>query len=444
MRNGSIGSIDFAQRRKVFLSKIKKGVAVFPSAPMVIRNNDVHHSYRQESNFYYLTGFDEAHSICLFAPESDHPFQMFVEPRNKVKELWEGKIIGPEGARAKFGADAAFANTPDSIFDEAFVAALLEAETLYYRVGLDAQWDQRIFRLLAIASSRKLGRTGRPLWPIIDPADILGEMRFLKSKAEIERLEQAANITAEAHINAMRLSKPGMYEYEVEAALFHSFRASGAERVGYGSIVASGSNACVLHYVANNRRMTDKDLLLVDAGAEYDYYTADITRVFPVGGMFSEEQSEVYGAVLKAQRECIRMTRPGKTMREIHACAVEVLTEELKRMKILKGPTAQLIKKKEYFAYYPHNTGHWLGMDVHDVGRYYAGTYDHARKLEPGAVFTIEPGLYFGPDAKVPAKYKGIGVRIEDDILVTSSGHKVLTAAAPKEIEEIESLCGNA
>ena len=432
--------IDFSHRRKQFLTKIKKGVAVFPAAPEVIRNNDVHHEYRQDSNFFYLSGFEEPNSILLFANQTKTPFQMFVQPKDTTKELWEGKIIGPEGAKKHFGADAAFSSSDPSLFNEAFVKALLEADVLYYRLGLNEDWDRRIFSLMKKAV-RQLGRTGRGFWPIHDPNEILGEMRLIKTRAEAERLERAANITAEAHVSAMKIAKPGMFEYEIEAALYHAFRGQGAGRLGYGSIVAGGSNACVLHYVANNKYLEDKELLLIDAGAEFDYYTADITRCFPTNGQFTPEQREIYSAVLKAQKSCVKMARPGKSMKDLHNHAIEVLVEELKNLKILKGSSASLIKQKAYLPFFPHGTGHWLGMDVHDSGRYFSESYDTPRHLEPGMVITIEPGLYFGESSKGPSKYKGIGIRIEDDVLITSSGNKVLTTGAPKEIEEIESLC---
>ncbi len=439
-----IQPVDFKQRRNVILKQLGKGVAVFPAAPEQLRNSDVAHPYRQESNFFYLTGFEEAHSIAMLAPKEDAPFQMFVHPRDKTKELWEGKILGPEAAKSKLGADAAYASSPDNFFDEAFVNAMAGADSLYYRVGVDADFDKRIFALLQRAK-RRVGRTGRPFWPIHDPMEILGEMRLVKSKAEIARLKAAGHITAEAHVNAMRVTKPGMFEYEVEAVLYHAFRARGASRVGYGSIVASGPNACVLHYVANNRQMAERELLLVDAGAEFDYYTADITRVFPVSGAFTQEQREIYNAVLTAQKACIKLARPGKTMHDIHMCAVEVLVEEMRKLKILKGQTKSIIKKREYYPWYPHGTGHWLGMDVHDAGRYYDGRYENHKKLVPGICFTIEPGLYFPPDATgIPAKYRGIGVRIEDDILVMTGGNQVLTSGVPKEIEEIETICSQA
>jgi len=436
-----ISQKEFHQRRTKFLSQIKGSAAIFFAAPDLIRNNDVHHAYRQDSNFYYLTGLEEPESICVLNPQSKDPFTLFVEPKDKMKELWEGKMLGLEGAKNQLGADEAISSKDNEAFEEAVIQCLLEAESLYYRVGVSPQMDQKIFSLMAKAA-RRLGRTGRSLWPILDPNDVLGEMRLIKSPNEVACLQVAATITAQAHTDAMRYCKPGMFEFELEAALFHSFRAAGAGRLGYGSIVASGSNACVLHYTDNQTKMNENDLILIDAGAEFQYYTADITRCFPVGSRFSPEQREVYQSVLLAQKECVAMARPGRTLKEIHEHAVEVLTEELKRLKVLKGTTSSLIKAEAYRPYYPHGTGHWLGMDVHDVGRYYEQAYSNSRKLKPGMVFTVEPGLYFGEDSKAPAKLKGIGIRIEDDVLITEKGHQVLTSAVPKEIEEIESFRG--
>lgn len=443
MLTGDLAKIDFAQRRKAFNQKLGKGVAVLCSPPEVVRNNDVHHTFRQHSNLIYLTGFDEPKTLALFSGASKTHFQIFVQPKDKTKEMWEGRILGPERAKAALGADVAAASIPDQPFDDAFIAAMLEADALYYRLGVEPIMDARILGLLARAM-KKLGRTGRPLWPIHDPDEILGEMRLVKSKAEIDRLARAGEISAESHQNAMRIAKPGMYEYQIEAALFHSFRGNGAKRLGYDSIVASGPNACVLHYHSNDRRMIEGDLLLIDAAGEYDFYTADITRTFPVSGRFTDAQKDVYQAVLNAQKSCIALAKPGKTMKELHEHAIEVLTEELKALKVLKGPTASLIKNRDFAPYYPHGTGHWLGMDVHDVGRYYQDEYKNARKLQPGMCFTIEPGLYFGLDSKAPARFKGIGVRIEDDIVITQNGCRVLTSAVPKEVEEVEALCSEA
>lgn len=435
-------AIDFAARRKAFMEALGGGLALIPSAPQILRNSDVHFAYRQNSDFFYLTGFHEPDSILMLAPRSKTPFQIFVHPKDKTREMWEGKLLGPEGAKKALGADAAFPSMPETHFEDAFIAAMVESDALYYRLGLDAAWDGKVLALCQRAL-KKLGRTGRALWPLHDPQELLGEMRLHKGRPEIERLERAGQITADAHVAAMKAAKPGMFEYEVEALLFHSFRANGASRVGYESIVASGPNACVLHYRENNRRLEPKDLLLVDAGAEFDYYTADITRTFPVSGQFTPQQREVYQAVLTAQQSCIEMARPGKTMKAIHEHAVEVLVEELKKLKVISGNSKQLIEKRGFYPYYPHGTGHFLGMDVHDVGRYFVSTYDQPRKLEPGMAFTIEPGLYFAPEGPGPQKYRGIGVRIEDDVVITAQGCKVLTAGVPKEVEEVEALCQN-
>ncbi|MEZ4750004.1 MAG: aminopeptidase P family protein [Bdellovibrionota bacterium] len=430
-------SNEFKSRRTQFLKELGNGVAVLPSAKPVFRNNDVTFPPRQDSSFYYLTGFDELSSYCLFAPQSKYPFQMFVEPKDATKELWEGYIHGPEEAKSLFGADRAQASHPDAFFDEAFIEAMVDADALYYRVGLDSKMDERIFSLLQRAG-RKLGRTGRPFWPIHDPLEILGEMRCVKSAAELESMATAAQISADAHKLAMKLTKPGSWEYEIEALLFKEFRGHGAERVGYSSIVATGANACVLHYSSNNQQCQNGDLLLIDAGAEYEYYSADITRTFPVNGQFSKPQKEVYEAVLDVQKQCVAAVRPGVTVHALQEMASELLLEHLLKMKVLKGPKKTLLQQNAQKKYYPHGIGHWLGMDVHDAGRYYVGRYDQYRPLKAGMVLTIEPGLYFSTG---PARYKGIGVRIEDDVVVTSKGCKVLTSGVPKEVEEVEAAC---
>ncbi len=432
--------INFSERRKRFISKLKKAVAVFVAPPVAIRNNDVTFPYRQDSNFYYLSGFSEPNSLCIISSQSKTPFQLFVQPKDETKELWEGKIWGPEKAKEVFGADIAFPSFPESHFDEQFINEMSQAEVLYYRLGVNPFMDQRIFRLLH-QTFRKLGRTGRPLWPILDPMEILGEERLVKKEEEIERIEIAAKITAEAQKAAMKMAKPGVFEFEVEAIVHHVFGIHGARSASFETIVASGSNACVLHYIENNRRMEKNDLLLLDCGAEYDYYAGDITRTFPISGKFTQPQKEIYSAVLKAQKEAISLSSAGKTVSDIHGKVVEILVEEMKRLKLLKGPTKEIIKKNEYKKYFPHNTGHWLGMDVHDAGKYYKEKYTDLRKLEVGFVMTVEPGLYISPNSDAPAKYKGIGVRIEDDIVIGKKLCRVLTSSVPKEIEEIESLC---
>jgi Xaa-Pro aminopeptidase len=375
MFDNEVQDIDFAARRKAFLGKIGSGIAVFPSAPEITRYHDGKEPYRQESNFYYLTGFEEPSSITLLSAKSDTPFQIFVLPKNPQKELWEGKTLGPEVARQRTLADVSYPSEPPSFFDAAFIDSIRKADALYYRVGVNADFDRRIFKLLELAASVPSVRNHvRPLWPIHDPEDILGEMRLIKSRAEISRLQQAAFISSEAHVNAMRITKPGMFEYEVEAVLQHAFRINGARRLAYSTRVASGANTCVLKYHLHNRRMTDQDLILVDGGAEYDYYAADITRVYPVGGKFSEEQREIYSIVLNAQKECIAMSKPGKTLGDLHARATEIITEGLRGLKVIKGSLAQCLKKKAYLPYFPHMTSHWLGMDVNDTGRdFYKG-----------------------------------------------------------------------
>ncbi|MCB0406121.1 MAG: aminopeptidase P N-terminal domain-containing protein [Bdellovibrionales bacterium] len=428
---------EFKSRRTQFLKQLGKAVAVLPSARPVLRNHDVAFPERQDSSFYYLTGFTELNSYCLFAPSNKYPFQMFVEPKDATKELWEGYIHGPEQARTLFGADRAQASHPDTFFDEAFVEAMCEADALYYRVGQDSKMDERIFELLQRAS-KKLGRTGRPFWPIHDPLEILGEMRCIKSAAEVELMAEAAQISADAHKLAMKLTKPGTWEYEIEALLFKEFRGHGAQRVGYNSIVATGANACVLHYSSNNEQCQNGDLLLIDAGAEYEYYSADITRTFPVNGQFSKPQREVYEAVLDVQKKCVGAVKPGTTVHALQEMASELLLDHLLRLKVLKGTKKNLLQQNAQKKYYPHGIGHWLGMDVHDAGRYYVGKYDEYRPLKPGMVLTIEPGLYF---TLGPARYKGIGVRIEDDVVVTAKGCKVLTSGVPKEVEEVEAAC---
>ncbi len=432
-------SIPFASRRKTFLKALGNGIALFPASNKLIRNNDVTHPHRQDSNFFYLTGFEEASSLALFSPQSAAPFQMFVLPKDKTKELWEGVIAGPEIARKKYGADLAHPSNDVALFDRIFVEELAKADALYYRVGESAQRDQHIFRLLHRAT-RKLGRTGRPYWPIKDPNELLGEMRLFKTSEEIARLRKAAEISAKAHTSLMKSTQPGMHEYELEAQLYQEFRSGGAKRLGYDSIVASGANACVLHYTENERQIKSDDLVLVDAGAEYDYYTADITRTFPAGKEFTAPQREIYDAVLKAQLACVELARPGKTLRGLQECAIEILTEELLSLGILKGQKKQLMSSKAHQEYFPHGIGHWLGMDVHDIGKYYASDYEDPRPFEPGMVFTIEPGLYIQKYSSAPEKYKGIGVRIEDDVVITKNGCDVLTKDVPKATEEIEAL----
>jgi Xaa-Pro aminopeptidase len=427
----------FEQRRAAFFSWMKQRgsdtVAVLPSTPVHIRNHDVEHDYRQDSDLYYLTGFDEPSTVGVFDAATDS-FFLFVRPRDPEREVWDGARAGVEGAVAKFGATKAF---PIGDLAKELPTLLRDRTRLVYRVGRDREFDERMFS--AIDRTKALVRRGGE-YPVelLDPALSLHEMRLRKSDEEVALMRKASAITTEAHKLAMASVKPGMFEYEIEALLLGVFRKHGSERPAYGSIVGSGPNATVLHYRANHRQMQDGELLLIDAGCEYGYYASDVTRTFPVSGRFSAPQQAIYELVLEAELACIEMTRPGTTLDAIHARAVEVLTTGLVRLGILRGDVPALIEEEKYKPFYMHRTSHWLGMDVHDVGAYFV--QGAPRKLEPGMVLTIEPGLYFAKDADVPAEYRGIGVRIEDDILVTTNGCENLTSAIPKSVAELAAL----
>ncbi|HEX5709275.1 MAG TPA: Xaa-Pro aminopeptidase [Pyrinomonadaceae bacterium] len=413
-------------------------VAIIPAAREARRSNDTEYRYRQDSDFYYVTGFSEPESIAVLAPSHpEHKFTLFVRPRDPEREIWDGRRAGVEGARTEFGADAAF---PVAEFPEKLLDILSGAKQVYYRIGdgrddLDAQIVRQIARM------RSMGRRGiQAPQAIIDPSSLIHEMRLIKTEGEVELMQRAASISSEAHREAMRAARPGMMEYEIEALIEYVFRRNGASGAAYTTIVGGGANATVLHYITNDAQLRDGDLLLIDAGAEYETYASDITRTFPVNGKFTDAQRDIYELVLKAQEECIAMVRPGVTLDEMHERSVEILTEGMVRLGLLEGETRKLIEEEKYKKFYMHRLGHYLGMDVHDVGRYHLDDKS-SRPVEPGIVMTVEPGLYIAADAEgIPEKYRGIGVRIEDDVLVTGDGHHVLTAEAPKQIEEIEQL----
>lgn len=414
-----------------------RSVAIVAGAREVTRSNDTHYRFRQDSDFYYLTGFDEPEAIAVISPEAEKPYTLFVRPRDPEKETWDGPRAGVEGAIERYGADAAF---PIGDFCMKLQEILQGKRTLYYRLGTDHGLDQTIIE--EIARMRALGRRGViPPHTITDTGVILHEMRLIKSESEIALIERAAEITAEAHREAMRAARPGMHEYEVEALIEYMFRRRGATPA-YTSIVGSGENATVLHYSANNAAIREGDLLLIDAGAEFQGYAADITRTFPVSGRFNRPQREIYEVVLEAQKACIAMVRPGVSIDELHNRSVELLTEGLVHLGLLQGDLNELIEKEAYKKFYMHRLGHYLGMDVHDVGLYYVD--GESRKLEPGMVITVEPGLYVARNQEAKEEYRGIGVRIEDDVLVTAEGHRVLTAGVPKEVEEIEQFIARA
>ena len=411
-------------------------VAILPAAREATRSNDTEYRFRQDSDFYYLTGFSEPDAIAVVAPSREERYTLFVRPRDKEKETWTGRRAGVEGAKEKFGADAAFSVEE---FQEKLAELLDGARALYYRLGNGhPELDQTIVR--QIASMRGRGwRNIHPPQAVVDPGSILHEMRLFKTDEEVALMQRAADIAAEAHREAMRTARPGMKEYEVEALIEYVFRRSGASAPAYNSIVGGGANATILHYVNNDAELRDGDLLLIDAGAEYEGFASDITRTFPVSGRFTDAQRDIYNLVLDCQEQCIAMVAPGVTMDEMHRRSVEILTDGMVRLGLLKGDVKTLIEEEQYKKFYMHRLGHYLGLDVHDVGLYQ--TDGQPRPVEAGMVMTVEPGLYIAEDAEdIPDKYRGIGVRIEDDVLVTREGHRVLTDKAPKRVEEIESL----
>jgi Xaa-Pro aminopeptidase len=427
----------YADRRKALMAQLEGGVAVLPSAPVAIRNNDVEHEYRQDSDFYYLTGFDEPESVLVLATQHpDHRAVLFVRPRDPEREVWDGSRAGVEGAVRDFGADAAFpigelaARLPDYLQNH---------ERLLFRFGKDRAFDDKMVAALDMTRARARRGVG---WPtsVVDPAAVLHEMRLFKSKHELAAMQKAAAITRDAHLGAMRLAKPGRYEYEVDALLREVFRKNGSERPAYAPIVGAGKNATVLHYRSNSKRIEEGDLLLVDAGCEYDYYASDVTRTWPVSGKFTAPQRAIYEVVLASQLAAIDATRPGATLEDIHRRALEVIVDGLSALGLLSGDRQKNIDEALYRPFFMHRTSHWLGMDVHDVGAYFRA--QKPRPLEPGMVLTVEPGIYIAENnAQAPESYRGIGVRIEDDILVTPDGHLNLTADIPKTVSELESAC---
>jgi Xaa-Pro aminopeptidase len=413
----------------------QKSVAIIPAAREATRSNDTQYRFRQDSDFYYLTGFEEPEAIAVIAPAREHKYTLFVRPRDPEQEIWVGRRAGVEGAKSEFGAQESF---PIAEFEAKLQDLLDGAEKLYYRLGVNTDLDSAIIK--KIAQMRALNR--KPIHPprtVIDPATIVHEMRVLKSPEEVELMQRAADIAAEAHVEAMKAVRPGMKEYEVEALIEQVFRRRGAAGPSYTSIVGAGANATVLHYINNDGQLRDGELLLVDAGAEYKGYASDITRTFPINGRYSTAQREIYDLVLETQMSCVEMVRPGVTHDELKNHSVEMLTEGMVKLGLLKGKPTELIKEEKYKQFYMHGLGHLLGIDVHDVGIYY---YDkQSRALEPGVVMTVEPGIYVAPDTKdIPEQYLGIGVRIEDDVLCTANGPRVLTTKVPKQPDQIEAL----
>ena len=432
----------FAARRKAFLEKMRPGsMAILFAAPHAKRNDDVHYEFRTNSYFYYLTGVREQESAAIFLAGTDKPYRLFVMPKNPEQEMWEGKRYGVDESKRVFQADECY--SIDDLEKE-FRAQLKQADTLYHLLGAYAEHDELVFRVLKDHSPNP--RRGEKKFIRLEKAqELLNPMRKVKSEAELEVIRRNCRNTALSYRRAMEFTRPGSWEYQVEAEIEFWFRHGGADDLAYASIVAGGNNATVLHYKTNRDQLKDGDLLLVDAGGEMDLYASDITRTWPVNGKFTKAQAAIYELVLRAQKEAIAAVKPGVRFHDVHKLTVEVLVDGLLKLGLLKGDKSEIVKdRSKYVAFYPHNTSHWIGLDVHDCGDYF-GQDGGSVPLEAGNFLTIEPGIYIGADrTDVPPEYRGIGIRIEDDVLVTATGHEVLTADAPKEIAEIEAIVGTA
>ena len=428
---------EFKKRRKQLMQRVGEGnIALIGSASMHTRNRDVNYPFRQDSDFYYLTGFNEPDALAVFVPgRTQGEYILFCREFDAKKALWEGAHSGLEGATTHYDADDAF---PIDDLDD-ILPGLLENKTkVFYPMGCNLELDHNLLEW--INHIRNQSRSG-----IIAPGElvslalILHEMRLFKSAEELKLMRRAAEVSAHAHVRAMKACKAGLYEYQIEAELIHHFIDNGLRSVAYPSIVAGGKNACTLHYTENNSKLKNGDLLLIDAGAECDHYAADITRTFPISGRFNEAQKQLYQLVLNAQTAALEQIKPGLPWNLAHDASVEIITQGLLDLGLLKGKLKKLIKDEKYKQFYMHRIGHWLGMDVHDVGDY--KIKQEWRLLEAGMVLTVEPGLYIPPDCKsVDEKWRGIGIRIEDDVLVTPTGHEILTSGVPKSIADIEAL----
>jgi Xaa-Pro aminopeptidase len=426
-----------SSRLTEFMSKMEpSSVAIFLSAPEILRNADTDYEFRQDSDFYALTGLNEPESVAVISPGHDqHKYVLFLRPRNKEMEIWNGLRAGIEGAISEYGADAAY---DISQLGSVLPKYLENNQKLYYRFGQREANDLRVIKYLnslkaAIRAGKQTPST------IIDPSSLLHELRLRKTAEEIDCMRTAARISAEGHIAAMKACKPGMYEYELEALVEYVFRSKGAGGVAYQSIVGSGFNSTILHYNTNNAQIKDGDLVLIDAGAEYKMFAGDITRTFPANGKYSKAQQAVYELVLHSNKEVIKMIKPGESFMALHEKTIEIITQGLIDLGLLSGDPKENAERKTYERFFMHRTGHWLGMDVHDVGRY--KLEDGWRKIEAGMAFTVEPGIYIQPGTLgAGEEFHNIGIRVEDDIVVTQDGCEVLTSLVPKEVAEIESL----
>lgn len=434
---------DFQERRAVLAGEMGlRSIAVIATSPVAMRNRDADYKFRADSSFFYLTGFAEPEAVAVIetfdTAEEGYSYSLFCRERNREMEIWNGYRAGIDGAVDDYDADEAYAI---DLLDEEILGKLQNKDKLFYRIGQQADFDARAAKWIAAASGESRKGASAPA-QVIQLDRIVDEMRLHKSEQELELMQIASDISAEAHTRAMQAVKPGMMEYALEAELNYIFGKNGC-MPSYNSIVGGGENACILHYVENDQELKDGDLVLIDAACEYQLYASDITRTFPVNGKFSPEQKALYEVILKAQLAAIDAVRVGNSYKEPHNAAVRIMVQGLLDLGIMQGDIEQIIASESYRQFYMHGTGHWLGMDVHDVGSYKQG--DDWRAYEAGMVVTVEPGLYIAPDDEtVDAKWRGIGIRIEDDVAVTQDGPRVLTAAVVKSIDEIEALMAKA
>ncbi|MBO9537183.1 Xaa-Pro aminopeptidase [Herbaspirillum sp.] len=443
----SFNATPFIERRARLLASMRKaggGVAIIPTAPEVMRNRDADYPYRHDSYFYYLTGFTEPEAVVVLVAGKESRSILFCRDKNLEREIWDGYRFGPQAAQQQFGFDAAHAIDE---LDKSMPALLADAPAIYYALGHDDKRDAQLQRWLQ--GVRALARSGVAApGAVVDVSVLLDDMRLFKDSFEIDLMKRAGVISAEAHCRAMRIARPGLLEYQLEAELLHEFRRNGSQYPAYGSIVATGANSCVLHYRAGDAELKDGDLVLIDAGCELDSYASDITRTFPANGKFSGPQKELYEIVLAAQNAAVAEIVPGKRFMDGHDAAVRVLAQGMLDTGLLDknrvGSLQDVIEKGDYRQFYMHRTGHWLGMDVHDVGDYRdppaADGSKPWRTLQPGMVLTVEPGIYVRPGEGVPEKYWNIGIRIEDDAHVTATGCELLTTGVPSKVDDIEAL----
>lgn len=422
----------YQRRRKELAHQMGAGIAIIPTAPERLRNRDAHYPYRFDSYFYYLTGFNEPEAVLVILSGAEMKSILFCREKNPEKEVWDGFRYGPAAARAIFGFDDA---RPVADLDAAMPGLLADQPAVYCHLGAEGAWDARVLNWLNAVREQVRSGVSAP-GQLQDVHVLLDEMRLIKDATEIATMRRAADISVAAHKRAMRAARAGCSEDEIEAELLHEFRRRGAQAPAYTPIVAGGERACVLHYVQNNAVLADGDLLLIDAGCELDGYASDITRTFPVTGRYSGEQKAVYELVLAAQAAALAEVRPGHGWSAPHEAAVRVLAQGMLDLGLLSGSLSEVLEKETYKRFYMHRTGHWLGLDVHDAGAYRVG--GKWRLLEPGMVLTVEPGCYIRPGEGVPERFAGIGVRIEDDVLVTASGYEILTRDAPKTVADIE------